>query len=549
MALLPPADPIAFKDEFWPRVQFDEKQEEIIRSVDENDETYVPAAQKLGKDFVTAYIVLYAFLTRTPCRIVTTSAKDDHLKVLWGEIRRFIDMCRVPLEYKKGGPLVVNHQELKRVVTLPDGSKGLDPISYVIGMVAGSDSMAAMGGHHANPDTLEEANDGVWRTLFVADESSSVPTEYYETAKPWAARVLAIGNTWPCNNFFKHAIKGRPGTNDRGGDVRRPPGDPRPGLSRKVIHIRAEDSPNVRFALAQIRAGVQPTGEMIVPGMKPYFEYLADREVDNEPWKAVVLDATFYEGKGAMLFPVEWLSRAERIAASLQQQGKGSRKAKGIGVDPAEGGDKTSMTAADEYGVIEQSSRKTPDTDCIPREAIAFGTRMGWRTKEEFSKMLFDRGGGGKQAADRLRAMGYPVRSIGFGETLSPDPKRGIHLFTQKLDTKESRFAYKNRRAQMYGQLREVLDPTGGLKGVGGPKGFGIPREYAELRRQLAPIPLDYHDEGSLKLPPKNKPAGASEKVLTMTSLLGCSPDEADSAALALHALLMEDDRPEAGAI
>ena len=37
MTLLPPADPIAFKDEYWPTVLFDPKQEEIVRSVNEKE--------------------------------------------------------------------------------------------------------------------------------------------------------------------------------------------------------------------------------------------------------------------------------------------------------------------------------------------------------------------------------------------------------------------------------------------------------------------------------------------------------------------------------
>lgn len=546
MPLKPVPDPLDFQAEYWPRVQFYKEQVAIIRSVVENDFTVVPAGNKLGKDFVTAFIILYTFLTRTPCRIVTTSAKDDHLRVLWGEIKHFIDMCEYPLDAKQGGPLIINHQEIKR---FRRDSRDLDPISYIIGMVASDDTIAAMGGHHANPDTLEEANDGVPRTLFVTDESSSVPTVYLETARPWARRILSIGNTWPCDNFFKWAVEGRPGTTDRGGDMPRADGDPRPGLYRKVIHIPAVVSPNVRYGMWQAGQGLKPTNEVIVPGVKTYAEYVQDLADPDERWKTITLEARFYKGKGSMLFPEEWLTRAERIAASLDMNGKRRRKAKAIGIDPAEGGDKTTMCGGDELGVIKLTGKKTPDTDCIPREALAFAYEMGWREKDEFSKMYFDRGGGGKQAADRLRAMGYPVRSIGFGESISMDPKRGMTFHRERVETKESRFAYKNRRAQMYGQLREVLDPTGGLQGIGGPKGFALPREYAELRRQLAPIPLDYHDEGSLKLPPKNKPAGSNSKVVSLSEMLGGSPDESDSLVLMLFSLLSDDDRPEAGAI
>jgi len=75
-------DPLAFQREFWPDVQLYDKQIEILYSLRDNDETFVPAGNMLGKDFIAGYAVLWFFLTRHPCRIVTTSAKDDHLRVL-----------------------------------------------------------------------------------------------------------------------------------------------------------------------------------------------------------------------------------------------------------------------------------------------------------------------------------------------------------------------------------------------------------------------------------------------------------------------------------
>jgi hypothetical protein len=164
------------------------------------------------KDFVAAFICLWFFLTRHPCRIVTTSAKDDHLRVLWGEIGNFIQTARFPLTTDRGGPLVVTHHEIRKVV------RGeLCKLSYLRGMVAGPESLAAMGGHH-----IAQRGDGIPRTLFVADEASSVSDDYWMMAKPWANRTLVLGNAWECSNFFKAAFKGRPGTNDKGGDILAP---------------------------------------------------------------------------------------------------------------------------------------------------------------------------------------------------------------------------------------------------------------------------------------------------------------------------------------
>jgi phage terminase large subunit len=192
-------DPFKLAKMCWPHVRFYSKQREIIRSVEENDETFVSAGNMLGKDFVAGFIALWFFLSRHPCRVVTTSADGPQLEaVLWGEIRRFIQTSVVPLEGEKGGPLVVNHLHLRK---LDPGTGKVCGISYVIGRVAAKGE--GMLGHH-----VAETGDGVPRTLFVADEASGVDDQSYKASDTWARRKLVIGNPWPCNNFFKSGIKG-----------------------------------------------------------------------------------------------------------------------------------------------------------------------------------------------------------------------------------------------------------------------------------------------------------------------------------------------------
>src|SRR6516165_73934 len=84
-------DPLKLGRILWPDVRFYKQQEEIIHSVLWNDETYVPAGNMLGKDFVAGFIAVTFFLIfpeskQQHTRVITTSVKDDHLRVLWGEI-------------------------------------------------------------------------------------------------------------------------------------------------------------------------------------------------------------------------------------------------------------------------------------------------------------------------------------------------------------------------------------------------------------------------------------------------------------------------------
>lgn len=514
-------DPLGLMPILWPEDVLYREQEWIVESVRDDDGTYVVAGNMLGKDYVAALIIVLFFLTRNPCRVVTTSAKAEHLRVLWGEIEARIRRSKVPLDCKLGGPLVLNHQEIRKMV---DGQRC--PLSYVIGMVAAPDSMAAMGGHH-----IAKTGDGIPRTMFVVDEASSVNSEYLEVASPWTNRLLVIGNAWQCENFFKWAVEGNPASNDPGGDV---PREGSPGYHRRVFRITAEDSPNVRYAKAQIAAGFKPDDRMLVPGVLSWSEYEQRRKLWDPVRQCVSLDARFWRGKDVLLYPQEWMQRAKRIAAKLRGV---KRQALAIGADPAEGGDSTCFAAVDMLGLIELRSIKTPDTDVCVQEALAF-MRKHNVPPEQF---LWDRGGGGKQHADRMRAMGLPVRTVAFGETLALEPRRGTIQVETRRENREERYAYRNRRAQMYHELRLLLDPTDSVEG------WGIPDEHGELFRQMAPIPLRYDKEGQVVLLSKNKRDPGS-KELTLTQLLGRSPDELDAVVLAVHGMLHKGSRASAGA-
>lgn len=143
-----------------------------------------------GKDYVAGFICITYFLLHPVVRIVSTSVKDDHLRVLWGEIGRFIQDSKYPLEDRKGGPLVVNHRDLrKRSVR----KKEIDPISYCRGMV--SEHGEGLAGHHAP------------HTLAVIDEASGVDDLAYTQLGTWAKGMLIFGNPNPTSNFFYKAVE------------------------------------------------------------------------------------------------------------------------------------------------------------------------------------------------------------------------------------------------------------------------------------------------------------------------------------------------------
>lgn len=199
--------PLQLQRVMWPGAKFYDKEEEIVLSVRDAKETYVRAGNQLGKDYTAGYVVLSFFLCpqayfdpryvasvertrskRNPdphtVRVVTTSVKDEHLDILWGEIGRFVTTCASPLLASQGGPVVMNHHEVR----FAKEAAAKNPINYLKGMVSGS--VEGLSGHHAA------------YTLLVMDEASGIDDAYYEAGQGWAKRMLMIGNPNPTANFY-----------------------------------------------------------------------------------------------------------------------------------------------------------------------------------------------------------------------------------------------------------------------------------------------------------------------------------------------------------
>lgn len=332
-----------------------------------------------------------------------------------------------------------------------------------------------------------------------------------------------------------------------------------PRYYRKVIRIRGQDSPNVRLAIAQQEQGLEPTNELVVPGVLSWADYVKRRATWDAVRQSIGLDAQFWSGSEVLLYPPTWLDAAERLWQFLRIN-KIPRRPVSMGVDPAEGGDKTTMAVVDELGLVELVSKRTPNTAVITRDAIAFGRKHSVPPE----RWYFDRGGG-KVHADRLREMGYDVKTVAFGESLtSQEPRKTKRQlrFQEKIDHREGKYAYFNRRSEMYGILSLLLDPSAvefpsllpvrlAQQQAQGYKGFSLPPAsfdpvYGELRYQLSKIPRRLDSEGRLKMLPKSRGTTKNNEQ-TLTDIIGHSPDEADALVLAVYGLTHEIKRVVAG--
>lgn len=499
-------DPLGFIAFFWPHVRLYDKQVQILESIRDNDTTISVAGNMLGKDFIAGLANIWFFASRTPARGLTTSVDQDQLEgVLWGEMRRFLKEARFPL------PIQMNFLLMRKII----GKKGeLCPISELVGRVARTGEGYL--GRHLPRD--------IPRSFVTHDEASSIDDTNLNATDTWAHRTLLIGNPYPCTNRFYKSVKR--------GDL---PHKTKPGrFYEKVVTIRGIDSPNVRYGIEAAKLGMEP--KVLLPGVMPYDEYMKRRETWDPMRQSIGLDAEFYEGHEVKLFPASWRNISSNYAASLT----GVRKAKAMGIDGGEGGDNTVWLVVDDDGVMFIQSQKTPDTAVIGEITVSLMNRFGLEPDE----VWFDAGGGGAAQAGFLRRK-YGNKpgmfpQVSFAEVAS-DPNRFKRMRTsrQKKAASEQTMRYKNRRAEMYGLVRELIDPGISDRQFGIPNSSSDPeqaRVYVELQRQLSLFPYNLDGEGKMWLPPKRKKERDSDEV-TLTEIIGNSPDESDALVLAVYGL------------
>lgn len=572
----------------WPDNHFADYQEEMVLSIKHSVKTKVVACNGSGKDHVAGFILAtffvapqvyfspeyfaevhrstpesWTFRQRHTRRIFTTSVADDHLRVLWAEAYKWLTTSRYPLLVQNGGDIVLTDLEMRFADEVGITTR---PPNYAIGAVA--EKPEKFSGHHAR------------YTLAMCDEASGIPDIAWERFEGWAKRYLDFGNAESTENKFKKDCELYLGTDKdktRGNlPVRLEDGVPGVKYFINCMRIRAEDSPNVKFAKEQVERGEQPTGENKIMGIVSWQDYVTRRKTLDPIRQSVMLDAVWYAGPEHKLIPKEWFDAAKAYGMHPWDGREGRRPPVTyplyLGVDCAEGGDDTSWVLIDKHGILDVKSLKTADTNVI------YGLTMQYLRDPKLTllpeNVCFDRGGGGKQCADRIRANGgayAKVRTVSFG-VIKHEPKRGIRLFKEKTGIVEDKGEARNRRSEMYWDVRTLMelpivghdDPTvvdliGKVRQdkVSLPPRSrfafpmtGTPPMCEELIRQLACVPLRYDGEGRFDLIPKQTEKDNPldpEDTNTFRYLIGRSPDIADGLGCAVHAYLHKPSTMTAG--
>lgn len=330
-------------------------------------------------------------------------------------------------------------------------------------------------------------------------------------------------------------------------------------MIRKIIHMPAECSPNVRRALwrinnlgaapsvevkcyedwqAALARGEQlgdPGDEVILPGVLTWNKYVEHERTWDVDKKEIGLRARFPTGAGVRLFPQDWLDFCGQKAFDLMEQHRSRRRqGEALGIDTAEGGNNTAFCVGDKLGVLELIGIKTADTNSV-RD---FTRDLQRQFNVPHEKIVFDIGGGGRVHCQTLRRdLGWKCQAVTFSGKTPIDLKRGMTRIEDRQANREVKSVFKSRRVEMYSTASDMMNPATG--------GYGVPSErnggaWTKLAGYLKPLLRQYDEDGVMYLPPKED--------LIKDFYSGESPDEADAFVLMIRGLTHKGLRSRAGA-
>lgn len=436
-----------------------EKQMDIIKSVFIEPETFVPSCQGAGKSWIAARAAM-AFLYAYPFSLVITTAPIffQVKNILWREMALAYYTAKKPL----GGDLKATE------LVVQQGTW------YAIGMKSEDTRPEQMTGFHAND------------MLVIIDEASGFPQPLFEAMQGNVStgngHLLAIGNPTRTQGFFYDAAhKNR-------------------HLS-KVISIQAWDTPNFKEngidSLEKLMSMPEEEVKNLplpYPGlMKPHWAYKQVLRYGAEsPFVRIRIKAEFVDDDQTTVVPLAWAEEAMYKSDDIEADG------------PPEAGLDVARYGGDESVLAIRRGRKVTKlniwqglsaTDLVGRVIIALTEAGIMPGGSEIIKV--DADGMGGPIVDMLIERGYNVL--------------GVHAAGTPFNPNR----YINRRAEMWWDTREMLDPRDVRR-------VGLPDDET-LLAQLTTPKYKVNSKGQIQIESKDD---MRKRGLT-------SPDRADAVMLA----------------
>lgn len=336
-----------------------EKQQQIIESVRDNDNTCVASGHGVGKTFISACTTLWFLCCHYNSRVITTAPTNRQVEsILWAEIWNLYKNARVPL----GGKLLKT-------------SLSFEEKWFALGL--STDDPDRFQGHHAE------------NLLLVMDEAPGVDPKIYIAAQgiltSRGAKSLLIGNPTASSGPFFDCFKNK---------------------LWNSFHISCYDSPAIR----------DPEAYPTLTTQKWINERKEEWGESSPMFISRVMGDFPLEGEDTLI-PLNWCERAVARWHKNKEMKTLSEHVY-LGLDVARYG--TNKTVLTKYvpNRVEtlRSIQKKSTTEAVHmviEEAISAGAKLHQITTD-------DTGVGGG-VTDRLRDLNYPVIPINFSQKPS-DP-------------------------------------------------------------------------------------------------------------------------------
>ena len=448
------------------------KQREVLNSTFRERLTAVHSCNSAGKTFVAACTAVSFLLSHRNARVITSAPTMAQVRwLLWAEINSLVKGHVLP--------------QFDAVGT----DYGVDLEPYVNSLRLGPDWFAL--GISPGEDVNFQGFHGPY-VLVILDEASGVDREIFEAAQSLCAsgdaHMLLIGNPLESSGFFYDACMGvAPGWN--------------------VIHIDAMDTPN----FTDERAETPP--DVLNKLVQPIWveERRAEWGEDSPMWQSRIR-GVFPDLTTNTVIPLSFFQAGVARRDAMLQEEINTPMPKTdprlLGVDVAwEGDDKSAYVArlGNHLEILGFDSGQDP---------MAVAGRVGRICIDyEIQICAIDAIGIGGGVLSRLQERAKEDRASASPTGLGRTRFVGVKA-SEKASEPEN---FPNKRAEMWWNLREALDPTHGW--------LGVPDDPT-LRGDLTQSKYNYTSRQQIQVEPK----------MQLKKRIGRSPDYGDGAMFVVEA-------------
>ena len=421
-------------------LRLDDFQVDAIRSVFDGKHTqvYISGGTKLGKGFVCGGLITNIWFDLFPdCKIVLVGPNSDHLKLnLFGEASKW---RRKMTSYLSG-------------LVKPDVQKeNIQEVGKETHMIklANTGSGEGMSGNHSS-----DLRTGAPVTMFLLDEASGTPDEFYNDALSQCRMLVAISNPRAPSGWFYRAYEAAKDFESGCITVNASTGP------RRLISVGGIHCINVKASRLSNRIG-PPKGMHIrgkrfeqgepipddcykdirplIPGQMTLDFFQLLEETKDKEWRAY---GRFPKtGTAFEVFSGHWKKKHEVL---FKERGELIHyRAIGLDVGASKSGDPSCLAFGDTHGLKELCLEQIKNQMELQGWIVETARQRGLDIYDGTVPISVDAQGIGKGIADSLEEDGAWVIKVENGAAAERD-----------------KLQYLNRRAEVYGELADAVDPA-----------------------------------------------------------------------------------------